>query len=198
MASVEADPNCERPACASKSEMFNKFFKMQGQAKGQGKSDESQGTSKAAAEETISPSGQNITMEDLKDCPPDREEIGRDTWTLLHTIAAYYPNTPSVREQCSARTLVKSLAQLYPCTHCKGDFQKAIEDHPPRVKNREEFSRWVCEQHNLVNEKLGKPSQPCDLATLDTRWKLGSAKCRAVWEMVGKDSAPSSMGVDDE
>eukprot|EP00976_Prorocentrum_cordatum_P108832 1194917-Prorocentrum_minimum.AAC.7 len=21
-------------------------------------------------------------MEDLKDCPPDREEIGRDTWTL--------------------------------------------------------------------------------------------------------------------
>eukprot|EP00959_Pyramimonas_sp_CCMP1952_P238953 4993847-Pyramimonas_sp.AAC.1 len=49
----------------------------------------------------------------------------------LHTIAAYYPNKPSVREQCSARNLVKSLAQLYPCTHCKGDFQKAIEDVPP-------------------------------------------------------------------
>jgi|AntRauMFilla1563_2_1112583.scaffolds.fasta_scaffold167876_1 FAD-linked sulfhydryl oxidase len=47
-----------------------------------------------------------------------------------------------------------------------------------RVHNRERFAGWVCEQHNIVNEKLGKARQPCDIASLDARWKFGSAACR--------------------
>jgi FAD-linked sulfhydryl oxidase len=47
-----------------------------------------------------------------------------------------------------------------------------------RVHNREAFAGWVCEQHNIVNEKLGKARQPCDIASLDARWKFGSAACR--------------------
>ena len=26
---------------------------------------------------------------------PDKEEVGRHSWTLLHTMAAYYPQQPS-------------------------------------------------------------------------------------------------------
>lgn len=33
--------------------------------------------------------------EQLGGCPPDTPEIGRATWTFLHTMAAYYPEQPS-------------------------------------------------------------------------------------------------------
>jgi hypothetical protein len=35
-----------------------------------------------------------------------------------------------------------------------------------RVESREAFSVWVCEQHNLVNEKIGKPPYKCDLVSV--------------------------------
>ena len=33
---------------------------------------------------------------------------------------------------------------------------------------------WLCEQHNLVNEKLGKDLFKCDMNTLDERWRKSS------------------------
>lgn len=30
----------------------------------------------------------------------------------------------------------------------------------------------MCEQHNEVNAKLGKPQFPCELAVLDERWRV--------------------------
>ena len=35
-----------------------------------------------------------------------REELGRATWTLLHTLAAQFPDRPSRQQQKDARTLV--------------------------------------------------------------------------------------------
>ena len=73
----------------------------------------------------------------------------------LHTIAAYYPDSPTAAEQFGAVALILSLALLYPCKHCAADFVKAVEQSPPTVGSRKEFVLWVCHQHNLVNEKLG-------------------------------------------
>ena len=36
-----------------------------------------------------------------------------------------------------------------------------------RVENRIELARWLCKQHNTVNEKLGKDQFPCDVRSLD-------------------------------
>jgi mitochondrial FAD-linked sulfhydryl oxidase len=33
------------------------------------------------------------------ECPPDKDELGRSTWTFLHTMAAYYPEEPSDADQ---------------------------------------------------------------------------------------------------
>jgi len=35
----------------------------------------------------------------------------------------------------------------------------------------------MCQQHNLVNEKIGKQSFPCEMAKLDARWRDGGARC---------------------
>ncbi len=48
---------------------------------------------------------------------------------------------------------------------------------PLRVSSRKSFSLWVCEQHNAVNAKLGKPEVPCDARTLDARWRTGGPHC---------------------
>ena len=38
-------------------------------------------------------------VERRKDCPVDKDELGRSTWNLLHTMAAYYPEKPNNQEK---------------------------------------------------------------------------------------------------
>ena len=46
------------------------------------------------------------------ECPVDREELGRGTWDLLHTTAAYYPETPSATDKAAGEGLVLGLTRL--------------------------------------------------------------------------------------
>lgn len=46
-----------------------------------------------------------------------------------------------------------------------------LKSHPPKVENREEFSHWMCEMHNEVNERLGKKLFDC--SKVDERWRDG-------------------------
>jgi FAD-linked sulfhydryl oxidase len=54
-----------------------------------------------------------------KSCPPDVEELGRSTWTLLHTMAAYYPERPAPSQMDSMKMFFEGFAQHYPCWFCK-------------------------------------------------------------------------------
>ena len=104
-------------------------------------------------------------------CPPDVEQLGRATWTFLHTTAAYYPEKPTPSQRANMLMLLRSLPVLYPCTWCADDFGNDINWHPPDVSGRGALSRWLCERHNEVNEKLGKEKFNC--AKVDERWKDG-------------------------
>ena len=109
-------------------------------------------------------------------CPPDREELGRATWTLLHAVAAYYPDAPSAAERGAAAALVSALCALYPCAHCRERLVADVAASAPRTESRTALARWVCEQHNAVNEALGKRAFPCELAALDERWRTGCSQ----------------------
>ncbi|KAJ9104617.1 hypothetical protein QFC21_002115 [Naganishia friedmannii] len=111
------------------------------------------------------------------DCPPDVAELGRATWTFLHTSAAYYPPHATGAQQTSMRAFITALGEFYPCTWCATDFREKVKQaggvRVQDVAGREALSRWFCERHNEVNEKLGK--EVFDCAKVQERWKDGPA-----------------------
>ena len=95
----------------------------------------------------------------------------------MHTLAAYFPDRPRAEEQAAAAHFMRAVGSLFPCSECAEDFRHEMDKSPPRTESRDELSMWVCEQHNLVNDKLGKPLFSCDLARLDRRWRFGGEQC---------------------
>lgn len=70
------------------------------------------------------------------------------------------------------KQFVGLFGKLYPCWSCADDFRTWMkEGNEPRVSNREEFGRWMCEAHNAVNVKLGKSSFDCN--KWEERWRTG-------------------------
>ena len=157
--------DCERPSCASMKALFQ----------------ESMGRSSAKESSPQNPVA----------CPVGREELGRATWALLHTTAAWFPDNPNKEDQVHAKSLISSLAALYPCTHCAEDFRSSTKSSPVEVGSRTEFALWLCSQHNLVNKKIGKPVFECSIETLDERWRTGHTSCQ---ETQGKTKALESAG----
>src|ERR1700722_361611 len=104
-------------------------------------------------------------------CPLDVEQLGRATWSFLHTTAAYYPEHPTPNQRTNMLALLKSLPSLYPCSHCASHLGQNMTEHPPDVSGRIALSRWLCERHNDVNERLGKAMFDC--TKTDERWKDG-------------------------
>lgn len=113
------------------------------------------------------------TEDQQKECPPDVNELGRSTWTFLHAMGARYPETPSLEQQKDMTNFISLFSKLYPCWFCAKDFQAYIskEETKPRVRTQEEFNKWLCDAHNEVNVKLGKPEFDCSL--WKQRWKDG-------------------------
>lgn len=109
-------------------------------------------------------------------CPPDVEQLGRATWTFLHSTAAYYPDKPTPTQRANMLMLIRSLPILYPCGWCANDLGEDVKKNPPDVSSRTALSLWLCERHNTVNEKLGKERFDC--ARVDERWKDGPSDGR--------------------
>ncbi|VVC90418.1 FAD-linked sulfhydryl oxidase ALR [Leptidea sinapis] len=106
-----------------------------------------------------------------KECPLDKEELGNSTWGFLHTMASYYPEKPTKAQSDDMAKFFNIFSQFYPCEPCALDFQNDIKTHPPKTKTRDELAKWLCERHNTVNVKLGKPKFDC--SKVHERWKDG-------------------------
>ena len=59
-----------------------------------------------------------------KECPADREELGRCSWIFLHTMAAYYPDTPSQGQQEDMKKFMTLFSRFYPCEDCSEHMQR--------------------------------------------------------------------------
>ncbi|PWA75172.1 erv1/Alr family protein [Artemisia annua] len=100
--------------------------------------------------------------------PVTREELGRATWTFIHTLGAQYPEKPTRQQKKDVKELMAILSRMYPCQECADHFKEVLRSNPVNAGSQAEFSQWLCRVHNVVNRSLGKPIFPCE--RVDARW----------------------------
>ncbi|KAM7263565.1 hypothetical protein ACFE04_001248 [Oxalis oulophora] len=120
-----------------------------------------------------------------KSSPPiAKEELGRATWTFLHTLAAQYPDKPTRQQKKDVKELMAILSRMYPCKDCADHFKDVLRANPVQAGSHSEFSQWMCHVHNVVNRSLGKVIFPCE--RVDARW--GKLECeQRACDLLGND-----------
>ena len=56
-----------------------------------------------------------------------KAELGRATWTLLHMLAAQFPEKPTKQQQRDVKELINCLTRVYPCADCASHFQEVVK-----------------------------------------------------------------------
>jgi hypothetical protein len=82
--------------------------------------------------------------------PVTKEDLGRATWTFLHTLAAQFPEHPTRQQQRDARQLIDSLTRIYPCADCAQHFQDLVRwgpagtaQHSTAQQSRGDCCLWI-------------------------------------------------------
>jgi len=86
---------------------------------------------------------------------------GPSVWMFLHTMSFNYPVQPTEEEKNNYRNFVLSLKNVLPCKYCRMNLVKNFRVLPltkNHMKNRETFSRYIYDLHELINQMLHKKS----------------------------------------
>lgn len=87
---------------------------------------------------------------------------GPTQWHFLHTMSFNYPVNPTAKDKKHYRDYIYNLRNVLPCKYCRINLANNLKKKPIQMcdmKNRETFSRYVYELHELVNKMLGKTSK---------------------------------------
>ena len=86
---------------------------------------------------------------------------GPSLWHSLHSISFNYPVNPTAQNKKDYRDFVLNLQNVLPCGKCRENLKKNFKTLPftmDKMKNRETFSRYIYDLHEVVNAMLGKKS----------------------------------------
>ncbi len=92
----------------------------------------------------------------------DVEELGRATWTFLHTLAATHSAAPSPAEVKRIERFMRDFSEIYPCAPCAESFRGIMKRVPVDASTGPKFAQWMCKVHNEVNKEIGKPLFNCE------------------------------------
>ena len=116
---------------------------------------------------------------------------GPPLWHFLHTISFNYPVNPTNKTKKHYKQFLLLLKYILPCKHCRDNFKKNLEELPLSNKvfeNRQTFSEYVYNLHELVNKMLGKTS---NLTYFDVRnrYEQFRSRCdKSKTKKIGKEN----------
>jgi hypothetical protein len=104
---------------------------------------------------------------------------GPALWHYLHTMSFNYPVKPSSEEKKHYRDFILTLQHVLPCKYCRINLKTNFKQLPitaADMKNRETYSRYIYNLHELVNKMLNKKSNLtyCDVRE---RYEHFRARC---------------------
>lgn len=107
---------------------------------------------------------------------------GPSVWHALHTMSFNYPLKPTVEEKKHYRDFVLQLQYVLPCKYCRMNLKTNFKQLPltmKKMRNRDSFSRYIYDLHELVNRMLHKKS---NLSYCDVRERYEHFRARCTEE----------------
>lgn len=105
---------------------------------------------------------------------------GPAQWHMLHTISFNYPANPTEEQKNNYRNYILSLQNVLPCGACRKNLKNNLKNYPltmDHMKDRNSFSRYIYNLHEIVNEMLDKKS---GLSYCDVRERYEHFRARCV------------------
>jgi len=104
---------------------------------------------------------------------------GPSLWHFLHMMSFNYPVHPTKQDKKNYRDYIIGLQHILPCRFCRENLTKNFKVLPIKndvMENRESFSRYIYNLHELINKMLGKKSglSYCDVRE---RYEHFRARC---------------------
>jgi hypothetical protein len=84
---------------------------------------------------------------------------GPAIWHYLHMMSFNYPMKPTEEDKKHYRDFILNLQYVLPCKYCRMNLTKNFERLPLKesdMENRETFSKYVYDLHELINKMLKK------------------------------------------
>ena len=86
---------------------------------------------------------------------------GPSMWHSLHAMSFNYPVNPTKNDKRNYKDYILNLRNVLPCGKCRENLRNNFKKLPLKMKhmeNRETFSRYVYDLHELINNMLCKKS----------------------------------------
>ena len=104
---------------------------------------------------------------------------GPSMWHYLHTVSFNYPIKPTMQDKKKYKELVLNMQYTLPCKYCRLNLKNNFKVHPLKrchLVNRETFSKYIYQLHEIINKMLGKRSglSYCDVRE---RYEHFRARC---------------------
>jgi len=107
---------------------------------------------------------------------------GPSLWHYLHVISFNYPNEPTKLQKIKYKQMLLNFQFTLPCKYCRINLKNNFKKFPLNNKifeNRNNFSRYIYNLHELINKMLGKKS---NLTYCDVRDRYEQFRSRCVIE----------------
>ena len=121
---------------------------------------------------------------------------GPALWSTLHIMTFNYPQNPTDYEKQQYYQFFQALQYVLPCDSCRKHYGKGInETYPiqPALKNRDTLTRWLVMFHNVVNQRLGKPTVSYE--SVKQKYEALAGKCTSGCDLTEPSSSCTSSQV---